>query len=116
IYYTHPALAKKGMEIRKFNLNPALPEQQVELALKNTGEVITEGFVQVEFTDKNTGAEYRVLDQSYGANFLPGDLRYFYFPLPQDMPNGEYTAMAIIDIGSEEELIIGMKDFQFENQ
>lgn len=116
IYYTHPLLAKKGMEIKKYAINPSSPDQQVVLALQNTGEVITEAFLQVEFTDKNTGAEYRVLEQALGANFMPGDLRYFFFPMPENMPDGEYTAMAIVDIGTDEELILGLKDFQFQNQ
>ncbi|MEZ5056081.1 MAG: hypothetical protein R2879_03500 [Saprospiraceae bacterium] len=114
IYYSHPGLTKKGMEIKSFSMNPADPNKQITLALENTGEVITEGFIQIEFTNQETGQEYRILDQALGANFLPEDYRNFYFRLPENLPSGKYTAMAIVDIGSDEELILGVKDFEFE--
>jgi hypothetical protein len=114
IYYSHPGLTRKGMEIKSFSMNPSNPEKQICLALENTGEVITEGFIQIEFTNQETGKEYRILDQALGANFLPDDYRNFYFRLPENLPSGKYTAMAIVDIGSDEELILGVKDFEFE--
>ncbi|MFK7933177.1 MAG: hypothetical protein AB8G22_06680 [Saprospiraceae bacterium] len=110
VYYTHPALVNKAMIIN--DLQYADGEKAIQLELENTGETILEAFMQFELTNMETGEEIKLFERSRGANFMPTDVRQFKFNLPENIPAGKYSVTSIVDIGADQDLLLGVLEIK----
>lgn len=111
IYYTPPELQRKGLEINNYWQENNL----VNLDLTNVGDVILESQVEVEVVNQNTGAIFKLTQEARKLSFLPKDRRILHFELLKDLPSGKYSAMAVVDIGADEDLEVATMEFEYKN-
>lgn len=111
IYYTPPVLQRKGLEINNYWHEKNL----VNLDLTNIGDVILDSQIEVEVVNQNTGAIFKLTQEARKISFLPNDRRILHFELLKDLPSGKYAAMAVVDIGADEDLEVATMEFEFKN-
>ncbi len=105
LYYIHPSLKQKELSIQGFTMDADQKASQLLLKLENVGETVVDGNVKLELTHKDSGKEYRLFDtHPVTAAFMPSDIRVVSLELPENIPSGNYSALAIVDIGSDHEL------------
>ena len=73
--------------------------------IKNTGDLIAEGTVRYELTEKATGKEVKL--EAVPFNSLPNDRLIAIRPIPKDTPTGKYTLIMLVDIGMDLPLKVG---------
>jgi hypothetical protein len=74
----------------------------LEINLENTGKIWLEGTITWELINVGTGEKIKIKDQDFYS--LPGDKRTIRKELPDDLKKGKYSATAIINYGSKDEL------------
>lgn len=112
IYYTEDANAKPDMEIINFTtVKDGDKLNALKLYADNTGAIWLNGTVHYDLLNKETGKKYQIAPIEFYS--LPGDKRIFENALPKDMDKGKYTATAIVNFGTNEELKIAELDFNY---
>lgn len=112
IYQTSQVNARGNMEISNFTT-----EQKdgivsgLRLYADNTGAIWVNGDIRYDFLNKDTGKKYKGGTTEFYS--LPGDKRVFTTSLPPGMDKGKYTATAILNFGSNEELKVAELDFSY---
>jgi hypothetical protein len=81
--------------------------KRLAVKVKNTGNVVMDGFLRLELTAKNSGKELKV--PAKALSMLPGDEQVIYQELSEDL-QGDYLAVALLDSGEENTLKIAKKD------
>lgn len=109
VYYTHPALQKKAIAIQDFQKKD---NHQILLALQNMGEVELTAYTQLELTNLVDGTEIKLFEKPYQLSFMPDDFRYVSIELPETLPKGKFSALAIVDIGMDYDLEVGILEFE----
>ena len=108
LYYIHPSLNQQEVAIRGFQFDtPGDDSRQARfmIKLKNVGETVVDSNIKLELTNANSGKEYRPFDKHpVSAAFMPNDVRYVTLDLPENIPAGKYSALAIVDIGASHDL------------
>ena len=102
IFQTPPGVTFRQCEITTFQeiTGPADPGRKLMLIARNTGETILDCASYLEFTNLKTGYELRTKPTAF--TILPGGGRQVKFSVPTDLPRGQYTVTAVVDIGSKE--------------
>jgi hypothetical protein len=119
LYYIHPSLSQQELSIQGFQFEESNSESGPVFLIKleNIGETLVDSSIKLELTDKSSGKEYRPLDaQPLTAAFMPADVRYVSIDLPQDIPAGKYSALAIVDTGAANDLQMAMIDVEIPNK
>ncbi|MBZ4189111.1 hypothetical protein [Niabella beijingensis] len=111
LFYT-PGTAEKGtLRFLAFNYDPPAAGdtalQRLAIRYQNTGSVHKDGFVRFELTNKQTGAEIK-----------PDPIPFAIMPLSEqvvycrlnDIPEGDYLAVAILDTKSDNDLKVAEKN------
>ncbi len=112
IYYTSLATSKPNMEISNF-----ITRQEdgkingMKLYVDNNGDMWLNGNIHYDLLNKETGKKYQIAPIEFYS--LPGDKRMFESELPAAMDKGKYTATAIVNYGSNDELKIAELDFTY---
>lgn len=70
--------------------------------LHNTGELITEGNFRLELLHQTSSKEFKLVPIPF--NCFPAAKFITVQALPNDLPKGKYTATAIVDFGTDQEL------------
>lgn len=110
VYYTPSQNQKKDVSFTAMYLEHkrnANRPKRLAIKVKNTGEVVTDGFLRLELTAKSTGKELKV--PAKAISMLPGDEQVIYQELSEDM-KGDYLAVALLDSGEENSLKVAKKD------
>lgn len=119
LYYAHPSLSKKELSIEGFAFDGSSdrPSPAFMIKLENVGETCVDGKIKLELTNASTGKEYRPFDSHpVSAAFMPNDVRYVSLDLPDNIPAGKYSALAIVDIGPSHDLQMAVIDVEIPNK
>lgn len=112
IYYTTLATAKPNVEISNFMTRQDGGKiNGMKLYVDNDGDMWLNGNIHYDLLNKETGKKYQVPPIEFYS--LPGDKRMFESELPPAMEKGKYTATAIVNYGSNDELKIAELDFTY---
>ncbi|NOX46358.1 MAG: hypothetical protein GXO89_05205 [Chlorobi bacterium] len=114
IYQNPPHVVSNAIEILDFSFDAKDQNKPKYLLLnvENTGDGISFCKSYVELTNLNTG-EQQTLG---GKNFtlLPGYKRIFFYEVLAILPKGKYSAVGVIDYGSNSEILAAELEIQIE--
>ncbi|WP_187477419.1 Fn3-like domain-containing protein [Amniculibacterium sp. G2-70] len=82
----------------------------VTAKIKNLGNVNSDSTVEFELMNKSTGAEIKLNPQA--ISMMPGAEQIATFPIPSQL-KGAYKGVAIIRVGTEANVRVGEKEFNF---
>jgi P pilus assembly chaperone PapD len=112
IYYTTNAMGKPNVEISNFIIRQDDGKiNGMKLYVDNNGDMWLNGNIHYDLLNKETGKKYKIPAIEFYS--LPGDKRMFESELPPAMEKGKYTATAIVNYGSNDELKIAELDFTY---
>ena len=109
IYQNPPNVSVNKVEINDYKHLVENGKEQLLIKAKNLGTGISFCTSYVELTNLNTGEQRKLLVKKF--TILPGYFRVFKFELPDDLAKGNYTATAVLDYGSSEEIEAAQLDF-----
>lgn len=110
IYHTFEQSSTNELNIEDFKRYTNEDNQDLlEIHVKNTGKIWTNGTVNWELFNQDTGKKTKLTEQEFYT--LPSDLRYVAQALPEDLEPGNYTASAIVTYGDSDTINIAEKDF-----
>ena len=110
VYYTPANNQVKDMEFTAMYLDqgrPATAPNRVAIKIKNTGNVVVDGHLKLELTNKKNGKDMKLPEKA--LSMLPGDEQVVYQELPDDL-QGDYLMVALLDNGEETNLKVAKKD------
>ncbi|UAY55389.1 fimbrial biogenesis chaperone [Arachidicoccus terrestris] len=115
IFYTPPGVSKKEVEIAGFNdtllvHKDSTKESALLLTLVNNGVVETDGKVNFELNNLQTGEKITLPEDKFYT--LPGAVFKVVQVLPAGLKKGNYSATALIDYGEDYELKIAELEFK----
>ena len=102
IYQNPPNVTISKIEIQEFNFNYDDENKYVYVKVKNTGDGIGNCKAYVDLTNFNTGVSERLRVKTF--NVMPGASRELNIQFPGNLEKGHYSAMMVLDFGSDEEL------------
>jgi len=85
-----------------------MQEKQLAVKYENTGDVNKDGFVRFELTNKQTGEERKL--QPVPIAIMPHNQQWVYGTIPADLTQGDYLAVAILDVGNNADLKVAEKN------
>ncbi|HZJ79128.1 MAG TPA: hypothetical protein VFC69_00965 [Dysgonamonadaceae bacterium] len=94
LYHRKPVARNADVEIMDFAYNKEQPNQ-IKFAFENTGNVWTDGTITCDLLNQETGEQTKLENVVFYS--MPGDYRYLYFQLPDDLEAAKYIATAIFD-------------------
>jgi hypothetical protein len=114
IYYTPQVPEVKNLEFtrvsdKEFTANTK-KVHRVEVKVKNSGNVVTDGFIRFEVTEKSSGKELKFPEKP--VSMLPGDEQTFDLDIPANL-KGSYLIVALLDGGEQTNLKVAKKDITF---
>ncbi len=120
LYYIHPSLNQQEVAIKGFQFDTPMDRAQQSrfmIKLENVGETVVDSNIKLELTHTDSGREYRPFDKHpVSASFMPDDVRYVTLDLPDNIPAGKYSALAIVDIGASHELQMAVIEVEIPNK
>lgn len=111
IYYTPVNNNTKSLEILSMTDDQNDSARKATIRLKNDGNVVCDGSVQFELTNKETGKEIKL--SPVNISMMPDAEQVISFELPQNL-KGNYLGVAIVTMAGTHDLRVGEKNFQFE--
>jgi hypothetical protein len=115
IYYTPLMVPVNNLEFIAFT-NQGLTRQgqeslhRIAIKIKNSGNVVTDGFLRLELTNKTSGEEIKIPERA--LSMLPNDEQIIYLDLPANL-KGSFLAIALMDSGEQTNLKVAKKDLVF---
>lgn len=100
IYQTPPTLTKASAQA--LFLRPAKDKNTYEFGVNNTGDVMLQCKATLTLTNTQNGEEIK-LDRVEFPMF-PDGKRVVRFAIPEKTAKGKYSALAVLDIGEDQEL------------
>lgn len=110
LYQNPPTVEINKVDIVDFKLNQEEEKNFLRIDIENVGDGITYCTAYVELTNLKTGDSQKLLVKKF--TIVPGLTREFNFPLPEDLPSGDYSAVSVLDFGSSEELQAAELEFK----
>ncbi|MFA6923980.1 MAG: DUF916 domain-containing protein [Bacteroidales bacterium] len=112
IYQNPPNVLVNKVEIQNFKLisSDTSKVKTLNLRAKNTGDGISFSSCYVELTNTNIGKQNKLLVKKF--TILPGETRDFTFDLPDNLEKGKYSAIGVLDFGSNEEIETAEIEFE----
>jgi len=102
IYQNPPNVESNKVDIIDFDFFSSKTEKTLAIDVENVGDGITYCSIYVELTNLKTGASEKIAMKTF--TIVPGLKRVFKFPLPENYSTGSYSAVSVLDFGSDEEL------------
>jgi P pilus assembly chaperone PapD len=100
IYQTPPALTKSMAQA--LFLRPSKEKNTYEFGVFNMGDVMLQCKANMTLTNTKTGEEYKL--EKVEFPMFPEGKRVVKFTVPEKMPKGKYSALAVLDFGEDQEL------------
>ena len=94
LYHRNSVARNADVEIMDFAYNKEQPNK-IKFAFENTGNVWTDGTITCDLLNQETGEQTKLENVVFYS--MPGDYRYLYFQLPDDLEPSNYIATAIFD-------------------
>ncbi|MCX7955242.1 MAG: DUF916 domain-containing protein [Bacteroidales bacterium] len=110
VYQNPPNVKTNKIEIKKFVFTQKEGKSYFEIDVKNIGDGITYCMSYISLTNLNTGEQKRVNVKKF--TILPQFQRVFKIEVPGNLLPGKYTAVAVIDFGSDEEMVAAEATFE----
>lgn len=111
VYYTPLMTEVKELEFINVTENAITVDNReihrIDVKVKNTGNVVTDGFLRFEVTEKNSGKELKFPEKP--ISMLPGDEQSIYLDMPAHL-KGSYLIVALLDSGEQTNLKVAKKD------
>ncbi len=113
VYYTPSGLSRGDLEFLAFEDRGDVKlgertARQVDIKIKNTGQINKDAYVRFELTNIQTGEEIPI--ESIAVAMMPHAQQWVRFLLPENLPAGKFLAVAILDAGSQYDLKIAEKE------
>ncbi len=102
LYQNPPTVELNRVEIVDFHMEKEEEKSFLRIDVENIGDGITYCAAYVELTNLNTGDSQKLLVKKF--TIVPGLTREFHFALPDELAEGNYSAVSVLDFGSSEEL------------
>ena len=111
LYQNPPNVVSSQVDITQFDIS-ALPDAtgQIDFEVENTGDGIAYCTAYIELTNLSTGSQQKLHVKHF--TILPDLIRDFEFRLPDKMEPGRYSAVGVLDFGSEEEIQAAELEFE----
>lgn len=116
VFYTPKANTNEDMDfvaidfVTKKDEKTGVEQKLVTAKIKNLGNMNSDSTVEFELMNKSTGAETKLNPQA--ISMMPGAEQVVSFVVPNNL-KGTYKGVAILRIGSEANVRIGEKEFNF---
>ena len=102
MYQNPPNVAVSSVDIINFQFDKNESNSSLKIDVENIGDGISHCTVYVDLTNLQTGETEKMVMKRF--TIVPGLKRAFTFGLPEGIPSGQYSAVSVLDFGSEEEL------------
>ena len=114
IYQNPPHVLTNAVEILDFSFDGKDQNKPKYLLLnvENMGDGISFCKSYVELTNLNTGEQQTLGGKRFTV--LPGYKRTFFYEVPAILPKGKYSAVGVIDYGSNSEILAAELEIQIE--
>lgn len=110
--YQNPPKAENNIDITNFIIGNTEKNKGIFLKVKNKGDGISICNPYVEITNLTTGELIIIEGKQY--TILPGSKQTLVFELEEELPKGSYSAMGIVDRGTEEEMVATELEFKIQ--
>lgn len=112
VYQNPPNVANNKVDITslKFDNTNEKHANQILMDVKNIGDGISFCNYYVEITSLNSGVSEKVSVKRF--TILPGYKRSLIFDIPSHFQQGKYSAVAVLDFGSKDDLQTAELDFE----
>jgi hypothetical protein len=98
VYQTPPNIQNKSVKMLDFT--ELAGQKKYRIIGKNEGGMQINGKFSIELAHAETGE--RTVLGPLDAPLFPDQIRYMDFDVPENLPKGKYTAVALIDAGDDE--------------
>ena len=102
LYQNPPNVAVTSVDIIDFRFEQQELRNALEIDVHNIGDGISHCTVYVDLTNMKTGETQKMVVKRF--TIVPGLKRAFHFALPEGLEPGQYSAVSVLDFGSDEEL------------
>lgn len=110
VYQNPPGVTTNKLDIVDFQINQFEGRNLINIKANNKGTGIAYCKAYVELTNLNTGFQDKLLVKTF--TIVPELTRSFSFELPENLESGHYSAVGVIDYGSEEEIEAAELEFE----
>ena len=111
LYHRTAVSREANVEIMDFAYSSENPNQ-IKFAFENTGNVWTDGTIMCDLLNQETGEKTKLDDVVFYS--MPGDYRYLYFQLPEELAAAKYIATAIFDFEHAASVKMAELSFDYE--
>lgn len=102
LYQNPPGVVMNDVDIIDLAIDQREESNAIRIDVENLGDGISYCTVYVDLTNLDTGDTQKMVKKRF--TIVPGLKRAFNFQLPGDLPQGNYSAVTVLDFGSDEEL------------
>lgn len=102
LYQNPPNVEVTDVDIIDVKVNSDEVSKSMTIDVENKGDGISYCTVYVDLTNLDTGATEKLAVKKF--TIVPGLKRAFNFPIPLTQTAGNYSAVSVLDFGSDEEL------------
>ena len=100
LYQNPPNVKGNKVEISSFTMSKNDSLNHINVGIRNKGDCIGFCKLQVELTSIEDGKDIKLPLRKF--TILPNAVRNFSIQLPKDLPKKKYSAVALLDYGSQE--------------
>ncbi|RQP13393.1 MAG: hypothetical protein EAS48_03915 [Chryseobacterium sp.] len=108
VYYTPTANTTKDLEIAAMELRQE-PTRRLAVRISNEGNTVTDATVELELTNKETGADVKL--QPISISMMPQTTQTVEFAIDKKL-SGNFLGVAIIKMEGSTDLRVGEKDLK----
>ncbi len=117
VYYTPGMKVRKQLDFVAFEdrgIKPGTADslQRLAVKIKNSGEVVADGHIRLELTDKDTGEEIKYPGRS--ISLLPGAEQVVFLDIRPLKGHKHVLAVALLDCGPETDLKVAEKELVYD--
>lgn len=109
VYQNPPNVDNNNVEFIDFQLKDDQEAPSIVIEAENKGDGIAYCTSYIDLTNINTGDQQRLTVKKF--TILPGLIRDFDFPMPKELPKGEYIAVGVLDFENSEEIQAAKMEF-----
>jgi hypothetical protein len=112
IYHRYDVVKDANIEIENFAYNKKEQPNHLKLSFTNEGNIWTDGTVNCELLNQDTGAKVKLADVVFYT--MPGNKRDLFLQLPEGLAPAKYIATAIVDYEGAASVKLAELSFNYE--
>jgi len=109
VYQNPPNVDNNNVEFVDFKLTNENDATTIIIEAENKGDGIAYCTAYIDLTNINTGDQQRLTVKKF--TIIPGLIRDFAFPIPKQIPKGDYIAVGVLDFENSEEIQAAKMEF-----